>query len=307
MHLQQTFEPLSFSSAVEDVGRKATTKDDDDDRKHDSEDLASRELLIARSTTVGFTRKRGVLGVASLVLSSVLEVDTPSAVAIVSVSTTVTVSILTSEVSRAGSIIEGLARLSSRISAVHAASGTGVRTPSTIISSSTSWASGLLAARNFASHGVIEQARRVFGLSGISFNALIVTPTAVCLGETTVTILLFGARRFTRAASNVGTLRGRRRCIDASLCSFTPFTKQIVVLCSSQALGAVLAEIATVEIGRDRAGEISFCGDPFARASCVERAVDCGFLTHSVGVVHLAITTVSFNQASLTIGVRRAW
>jgi len=122
--------------------------------------------------------------------------------------------------------------LSSGIRAIHATSGTGVRAPSTTIGSSTSWASGLLAARNyivtialvikdhevfflktFASHGVIEQARSVFGLSGVSFlfallatahyqqtkeketfNALIVAPTTVSLGETTVTILLFSAR-----------------------------------------------------------------------------------------------------------------
>lgn len=70
---------------------------------------------------------------------------------------------------------------------------------------------------------------------------------------------------------------------------------------------AVLIEVAAVEVGWDRASEIGFSWNPFAGASSVEWTVEGGLLAHTVGVVHLAVTAVSFNQASLAIGIRGAW
>jgi len=147
---------LSLSSAIEDIGNEATTEDNDDDRKHNTEDLASAEFLVARSTTVRRSRENRVLGIASLILSSVLSVNTPGAVAIVSMSATITVSVFASKVSRTLRVGECLASLSCRSSFVEATSGSRIIAPTTSIRRSTRWAIEDLCARDLASHRIVE-------------------------------------------------------------------------------------------------------------------------------------------------------
>lgn len=208
---------MSLPSAIEDVRSEATSKDDDDHSKHDAKDLASGEFLIARDAAVRLTRECGVLGVASLVDSAVLRVLAPGAVVVISVSASVAVSVLASEVTRAASLIEALASLGSVVSSVEATSTGGIRAPSASIGGSTSWASSLLAARDFASHSIVEEARSVSGLSRVSFDALIIAPTTVGLGETTITVLFFRASRFARATLSIRAHGVRCRSVDASL------------------------------------------------------------------------------------------
>lgn len=166
---------------------------------------------------MNLTREGRVLGVASLVDSSVLSVLAPGAVAVISVSASVAVRVLASKVTRATSLIEALASLASTVSSVHASSSGGIRAPSTSVAGSTSWASSLLAARNFASYSIVEETRSVSGLSRVSFDALIITPTTVGLGETTIAVLLFRASRFARATLSIRASGVRCRSVDASL------------------------------------------------------------------------------------------